>query len=179
MVSSGSPATPGARASRRMRIVASMCAATVLSAALAEAHDFKVTRTEKRRERTTITDINPCNGHELAGEGKAFIETTTEASATETKITEKRFVDGHAFWVLNPAEKYDYEDSLTQTVRSSAKRFSITTTMRTHAIRDREHKRKGHIGADSFFRFTRFVISTIPEENTADTFTKCSRKTDD
>jgi len=143
---------------------------------MAEAHDFKVSRTEKRRERTTFTDTNPCNNDLLQGEGKAFIETTEEASATETKVTEERHVEGHAFSVANPAVKYDYEDTTKQTVRSSAKRFSITTTMRTHAIRDREHKRRGHIGADSFFRFTRFVISTIPEENTAESRVKCSRK---
>ena len=81
MSSSGSSATHRSRASSHTRVLASICVITMLSAALAEAHDFKVTRTEKRRERTTITDTNPCNGHTLTGEGKAFIETTTEASA--------------------------------------------------------------------------------------------------
>lgn len=174
MSSSGSPATQVSRASRHMRVIASICAMTVLSAALVEAHETKVTRTEKRKERVTIADVNPCNGHELTGDAKAFTETETRASATTTEITEKRFTYGEAFWVLNPAERYEYQDSLTQKVKSSAARFSITTVMRTHA--KRENKHKGHMGGDSFFRFTKFVISTIPEENTADSQVKCSRK---
>lgn len=174
MSSSGSHATHVSRASRRLRMLASICAATVLSAALAEAHTPSVTRTDKRKERVVITDVNPCNGHELTGEGKAFTETTTKSSTTSTEITEKKFTYGEVFWIANPAERYEYEDSLTQKVKSSAARFSITTVMRTHAKRENRHK--GHMGGDSFFRFTKFVISTIPEENTADSQVKCSRK---
>jgi hypothetical protein len=178
MRSSGSPATPGARASRRMRIVASLCAATVLSAALAEAHDFKVTKTEKRRQKVTFTDTNPCNNDLLEGQGEERIETTREASATETRITEERSLEGYAFSIANPAVRYDYEDTLRQkeTVRTSAGRFSITTTRRTHAIRDREHKVRGHIGHDSFFRFIKFTISSTPENDTFEFRVKCSRK---
>jgi hypothetical protein len=175
MTSSGSPATHMSHASRQARLLVAIAAATVLSAALAEAHTPTVTRTDKRKERVTITDTNPCNNQPLTGEGKAFIETTTKASATATEITEKRFTNGNAFEVANPAVKYDYEDTLTQHVKSSAKRFSITTVMRTHAKREDSHH-KGHVGGNSFFRWTKFVISTIPEENTADSRVKCSRK---
>src|SRR5687768_2630636 len=93
-MSSGTPATGTPTHGRSRLVLALACAASVLGAASASAQGTEVTRTTEHNKDQSLSDVNPCNGHPVIGQGHSTVRSTEKSSASGSDFTFHVFENG-------------------------------------------------------------------------------------
>jgi hypothetical protein len=154
-VSSGSPAISMALPQWPL-IFALVSAMSLASAATARAQGPEITRTNEHNQDETFVDTNPCNGHEVAGQGHSHIQSVEKSSATGSDVTVKVFENGQLTAATDSTERYQYNFSNSSHFRSSTVDFTFTLQTRKHIIREG----RAASTRDSFFLYQNITIST-------------------
>jgi hypothetical protein len=156
-MSSGTPATCTPAPGRSRFILALVCAASVLGAVSASAQGTEVTRTSEHNKDQTLSDVNPCNGQPVIGQGHSTVRSTEKSSASGSDFTFHVFENGQLTADGNSTERYQYTFSNSSRFRSSTPNFTFTLQTRKHIVR--EGRAAGQT-RDSYFQYDKFTFST-------------------
>jgi hypothetical protein len=155
-MSSGTPAKCIPAPRRRRLVLALVCAASVIGAASASAQGTEVTRTKDHNQDQTLSDVNPCNGHPVSGQGHANVRSTEKSSASGTDFTFHVFENGQLTADGDSTERYQYTFSNSSRFRSSTPNFTFTLQTRKHIVRE---GRPAGQTRDSYFEYSKYTFS--------------------
>lgn len=142
-------------------ILAVVCVASVMCVTSAQAQK-DVTKTREHNQDATISDVNPCNGLDVSGQGHTSTQFTERSSASGSDITIKIFENGQLTAVSDPTMRYQYSFSNSGRFRSSTPNYKFTTQFRKHIIRQGPHQGEPD---DSYFFYENITVTphTDPE----------------
>jgi len=146
----------------------------VLTPGLAAAQGTQVTRTQDRDNDATLSDVNPCNGHFVQGQGHSSFRQTDKSSASGSDITVQIFENGNLTAPDFAGERYQYSFSNTLRARSSTPNYTMTFQTRKHIVRQ-----GGGASRDSWFEYDKVTVSgtTPPSSEKEKVDCKCIKFT--
>ena len=136
-------------------ILAVVCVASVMYVTSAQAQT-EVTKTRESNQDAPISDLNPCNGLVVAGQGHSTFHLTTRSSASGSDETIKVFENGQLTAVDDPTRRYQYSFSNSARFRSSTANYKFTTQIRKHIVRQGSHQGQPN---DSFFFYENITFT--------------------
>jgi hypothetical protein len=126
----------------------------VLAPGIAAAQGTQVTRTQDRDNDATLSDVNPCNGHIVQGQGHQSFRQTEKPSGSGSDVTVQITEHGNLIAPDFAAERYQYSFSNSLRSRSSTPNFTMTFQTRKHIVRQ-----GGGSSTDSYFQYDKVTVS--------------------